>query len=198
MPEKSIKINPGQLKSIIESLLFIAPRPLSAKEISKFLNQEQETITIHLKELFEDYKNRPQGGIKIIQNGADWQMVTNPEYSQFIKSFLKQEVNQELTPASLETLSIIAYRGPIKREELEQIRGVNCSIILRNLLIKGLIIEEDQEKQIYNISLDFIKHLGINDLEDLPGYEQLNKEVLLSDFLKEENKTDSSDLVVTD
>ncbi len=206
MSEKSfdqIKINSEQLKSIIESLLFIAPRPLSAKEISKFLNQEEKTVIFYLKELFEDYKADSQKGIKIIQNGVDWQMVTNPEYSQFIKSFLKQEVNQELTPASLETLSIIAYRGPIKRSELEQIRGVNCSIILRNLLIKGLIIEEssseDKENQIYNVSLDFIKHLGLNDLKDLPRYEQLNQENLWSDLLgKEENQIDFSDSPSTD
>jgi segregation and condensation protein B len=148
--------------------------------------------------LVSDYETK-SGGIRIIQNGTEVQMVTSPENSQIIQEFLKQEVSQELTPASLETLSIIAYRGPIFRRELEQIRGVNCSIILRNLLIRGLIIEltdnkavvstvenEDGEgDKIYQVSLDFIKHLGVNDLKELPDYEKLNKDVPLSSLIEQ-------------
>ena len=86
----------------------------------------------------------------------------------------------------METLSIIAYRGPIKRDELEQIRGVNCSIILRHLLIKGLIVEENKDKEIYNVSLDFIRHLGVKDLNELPDYERLNQGIPLSSLIDEE------------
>lgn len=179
-------------KSIIESLLFIINRPLNKKELAKITEQKPETIEQVLNELIEEY-NSKERGIKIIQNGQDFQMVTNPQNSQVIRDFLKQEINQELTPASLETLAIIAYRGPIKRDELEQIRGVNCNIILRNLLIKGLIIEEsassadkDNEERIYNVSLGFIRHLGINDLKELPDYEKLNRNVSLSSLVEQE------------
>ncbi len=183
------------LKSAIESLFFIANRPLTKKELAKIIGQKVKGIEEVLKELIDEYSGK-NGGVKIIQNGQEFQMVTNPANSSIIQKFLKEEVNRELTPASLETLSIIAYRGPIKRDELEQIRGVNCSIILRHLLIKGLIIEEpssektsagkDSDKQIYNVSLDFIRHLGINDLKELPDYERLNQGVPLSSLIDEE------------
>ena len=178
-----MEIKQEKLKSIIESLLFIAHRPLTKKELAKITEQKVGKVEEALKQLVEESQER---GVKIIQNGQEWQMVTDPTNSSIIQKFLKQEVNQELTPASLETLSIIAYRGPIIRDELEQIRGVNCSIILRHLLIKGLIVEEDKDKQIYNVSLDFIRHLGINDLKELPDYERLNQEVPLSSLIDEE------------
>lgn len=180
-----MEIKSDQLKSIIESILFVASRPLTVNELNRIVNQKKEDVDQCLETLFQEYKEDEKKGLKIIKNNKEWQMVTNPVYSQFVGKFLKQEVNQELTPASLETLSIIAYRGPIERDELEKIRGVNCSIILRNLLIKGLIIEEDKEKQIYNVSLDFIKQLGINDLEELPDYDKLNEKISLSDLLEE-------------
>ena len=176
-----------QLKPVIESLLFIANRPLNKKELSRITGQKADKVQQALEQLSQEYK-QGERGIKIIQNGQEWQMVTDPTNSSIIQKFLKQEINQELTPASLETLSIIAYRGPIKREELEQIRGVNCSIILRNLLIKGLIIEESKDKEIYNVSLDFIRHLGINDLNELPDYEQLNERVPLSSLLEQKEQ----------
>ncbi len=183
-------------KSIIESIIFIANRPLSKKELAKVSGKDLVEVESALNELINDYEIK-NGGIKIIQNETETQMVTSPENSQIIQVFLKQEVSQELTPASLETLSIIAYRSPISRRELEQIRGVNCSIILRNLLIRGLIVEfaddksivsavtateneGEEENKIYQVSLDFIKHLGINDLKELPNYEKLNKDVPLS------------------
>ena len=117
-------------------------------------------------------------------------MVTNPQNSGYVQKFLKTEVCQELTPASLETLSIIAYRGPLTKRDLEKIRGINCSIILRHLLIKGLITEKvvnkkqaddeqiDSDNNIYSVSLEFIKHLGINDVQELPDYERLNNRSL--------------------
>ena len=178
-----MELKQEKLKSLIESLLFIANRPLSKKELARRTEQKINKVEEVLKELVEESKER---GIKILENGQEWQMVTDPANSSVIQKFLKQEVNQELTPASLETLSIIAYRGPIKRDELEQIRGVNCSVILRNLLIKGLILEENKDNETYNVSLDFIRHLGITDLNELPDYQKLNQDVSLSSLIGEE------------
>jgi len=178
-----MELKQEKLKSLIESLLFIANRPLSKKELARRTEQKINKVEKVLKELVEESKER---GIKILENGQEWQMVTDPANSSVIQKFLKQEVNQELTPASLETLSIIAYRGPIKRDELEQIRGVNCSVILRNLLIKGLILEENKDNETYNVSLDFIRHLGITDLNELPDYQKLNQDISLSSLIGEE------------
>lgn len=172
------------MKSIIESLLFIAHRPLTKKELVEFTNGSIDQVENALEILINEYMENDRG-VKIIQSGNEFQMVTDPKNSMVIAKFLKREISSDLTPASLETLSIIAYRGPVKRSELEQIRGVNCSIILRNLLIKGLVITQDKEEQIYNISIDFIKHLGINDLKELPDYDRLNQKIPLSSLMEQ-------------
>jgi len=182
-------MNHEELKSNIESLLFISSRPMDKKEIAKNMGQKIDDLEEIFKELIEEYK-KPDRGINIINNNQSLQMVTNPENSQCVQKFLKTEICQELTPASLETLSIIAYRGPLTKLDLEKIRGVNCSIIIRHLLIKGLITEKvvngarvneeqmDYDNNIYSVSLDFIKHLGINDIQELPDYERLNNKSL--------------------
>jgi segregation and condensation protein B len=162
------------MKSAIESLLYISTRPLSIKEIAKIVDQKIGEVEIALKELIDEY-NLKDGGIKIVQNGNQTQMITNPKHTEMIQKFLGEEVSGELTPASIETLSIVAYRQPITREDLEQIRGVNCAIILRNLLIRGLVEEEKRGNQpFYRLSLDFMKHLGVADVKELPDFEKLN------------------------
>ncbi len=179
------------LKSALEALFFIANRSLNKTELAKFCGRKIEEIEEPLNQLIDDYQNR-ESGIKIIQDNQEYQMVTNSNYGPLIQKFLKQEVNQELTPASLETLSIIAYRGPIRKSELEQVRGVNCTIILRNLIIRGLIkeIAQNESDQIedksYCISLDFLKYLGINEIKELPNYHKLNNENPLSSLGDEE------------
>lgn len=162
------------MKSAIESLLYISTRPLSFKELAKLTNQKVGEVEAMVKELVDEY-NLKDGGIKIIQNGNQVQMTTNPKHTELIQGFLGEEVSGELTPASIETLSIIAYRQPISREDLEQIRGVNCSIILRNLLIRGLAEEEKNGGRVlYRLSVDFMKHLGVTDVKELPDFEKLS------------------------
>ncbi|MBL7053933.1 SMC-Scp complex subunit ScpB [Patescibacteria group bacterium] len=175
-----------ELKSIIECLLFIANRPLDKKDLIKITGKEKKDVSQALKELTQDYQNEEKG-IRIIHSNKQWQMTTDPKHGSIVQRFLKTEVNEELTPASLETLSIIAYRGPIKKQDLEEIRGVNCTIILRNLLIKGLIIEKkpdnyknNDNELSYNVSLEFVKYLGIKDIEDLPNFKELNRGIPLS------------------
>ena len=145
--------------------------------------EEVEAILQSLKEKY----NQPESGIQILQAGNDYQMVTNPDVSELVKKFVKDDMTGELTPASLETLTVIAYRGPIAKIELEEIRGVNCSLILRNLLIRGLISsEEDKIKAqfYYDITPDFLKHLGLNSVEELPEYAKLHKVENLEEYLE--------------
>jgi len=87
----------------------------------------------------------------------------------------------------LETLTIIAYRGPVTRPEMEQIRGVNCSQILRNLLIKGLVeMEEKNKEPYYSISVDFLKYLGVSNIQELPDYDKLHQHESLEEFLEKQ------------
>jgi len=164
------------LKTKLESLLFISSQPLSFKRLSNLLEVEETAIEQLVKDLSEEYKLQNKG-FQVIENGRKVEMVSHPENSDLAQKFLKEELSGELTPAGLETLTIITYRAPITKIELEQIRGVNCSLILRNLLIKGLIEEEKDEKRMaiyYRPSLDFIRYLGINKIEELPNFEALH------------------------
>ncbi|MFA5643908.1 MAG: SMC-Scp complex subunit ScpB [Patescibacteria group bacterium] len=166
-----------ELKNLLESLFFVSYRPLTIKELVDFSKKDLLEVEEAIKELSEEYSNNNRG-LRIIENNKKYQMASSPENAKLIQAFLQSEVSGELTPASLETLTIIAYRGPIKKIELEKIRGINCSLILRNLLIKGLIEEkagrEDDDNE-YVVSLEFVKFLGIDNLKDLPEYEKFNK-----------------------
>ncbi|NCF75326.1 MAG: hypothetical protein GWO87_02470 [Xanthomonadaceae bacterium] len=188
------------LKSKIESILFVANKPLSVGKIAQFVEADKKSVKQALSELVEEYKEKNKG-IIIVKNLISYQMTTNPINANIIKKFLKDEISGELTQPALETLTIIAYRGPISKPELEQIRGVNCGLILRNLRIRGLIQQsqgKDLKKKIgskennflpnflpedlyYNISFDFLKFLGIASVEELPEFEKLSKQEIFQE-----------------
>ncbi|MCK9438800.1 MAG: SMC-Scp complex subunit ScpB [Patescibacteria group bacterium] len=184
------------IKRSIESLLFVSPKPLSLKELADVLDKKTEEVEKDLQELIDDYKNNDRG-ILIIENSKKYQMSSSPESAAVVQKFMQSEVSGELTPASLETLTIIAYRGPIKKKDIEKIRGINCSLILKNLLIRGLVEEksaDEIEDNIYTVSLDFVKFLGISSLNDLPDYEKFNNNEEIDKLLGKINNHDSDDL----
>lgn len=164
-----------ELKYLLESLLFVSGKPLEIKDLSSFLKKDKQEIETALQELMAEYKDR-NCGLRIIESGKKYQMASAPDNAKIVQEFLQTEISGELTPASLETLTIIAYRGPIKKSDLEKIRGINCSLILRNLLIRGLIeeINKDSDDREYNVSLEFIKFLGLDSVKDLPDYDKFH------------------------
>ncbi len=169
-------MNNSKLKSIIESILFISGAPLKIKKIAKATGVKVSEIEKVVEILSNDYKNQERG-LWIFKKDDKIQMATKPENSAYVEKFTKSSLQEDLSPASLETLAVISYRGPITRLGIEEIRGVNCSFILRSLLIRGLIerIENpgDARSYLYRISFDFLKKLGIQKVEDLPNYEEL-------------------------
>ncbi len=188
------------IKSKIESLLFVSINPLSTKKIASLLKSDPDKVKTALYELGDDLKNQEKG-IHLMSVGQSWQLATNPDNSSLIKEYLKDEQKGELSRPSLETLTIIAYRGPIAKSELDIIRGVNCSLILRNLMIKGLIeAREDKAKMqtFYQVTFDFLKFLGLSRVEDLPEFKELNNDENLAKLLhpemnEEEEKNDEKE-----
>jgi segregation and condensation protein B len=165
------------LLSQIESILFVASKSLSVQELAKATSVSVEKIQDAIETLIMKY-NHDDSGIKILVSGDLVQMATNGENGGVVERFVKDEVAGELTKAQLETLTVIAYRGPITRPELEQIRGVNCAIIIRNLLMRGLLEEQDNAEKlmsVYIISTQALSHLGIDSVEQLKDYEVLSK-----------------------
>lgn len=179
-------MNEELLKNQIESLLFISHKPLTVSELAKLTGAEKKQAEEILAGLIEEYRSRA-GGTEILRVEEKYQMATSGGSAGVIAKFIKSELTGELTRPSLEALTIIAYRGPISKAELELIRGVNCSLILRNLLMRGLIeAREDKIKAatLYNITLDFLKYLGLAGVEDLPDYEKLNRNNNLDKLLQ--------------
>lgn len=160
-----------ELKHKIESVFFITGEPVSEKKLVKVLEVLQNEVRAALEELRSDYKDR---GIVVLQKEDEWQFGTAPEHAGLIEHLVKSEFTEELSRAALETLTIVAYRGPLTRHDLDFIRGVNSSFMLRNLLLRGLVerVENpnDARSYLYKISFDFLKHLGISRVEDLPQY----------------------------
>jgi len=179
------------IKSKIESLLFISAKPMTVKQMSDLIGKPAQEIKQAGDELVENYK-KERHGIQIIKNGAKYQMVSSPENAKLVQKFIEDETTGELSRPSLETLTIIAYRGPISKIDLDRIRGVNCALILRNLLIRGLIEAKSDKKKreiYYNVTFDFIRFLGINDVGELPDYERLSKDDTIDRMLEgDDNK----------
>ncbi len=183
------------LKSKIESLLFVAGKPLKVGRIAKLLKKDKKEVAAAIEELMKEF-NEKNSGIKILKSGKEYQMATAPENGKLIKDYVKDETTGELTKPSLETLTIIAYRQPVTKAELEQIRGVNCSLILRNLLIRGLVEAEENKKTkniYYKTTFDFLRFLGINDVSELPDYEKLNSDDNLAKLLQPEASKQEND-----
>ncbi len=170
------------LLSNIESILFVAGKPLTAKKIAKVLNCEENIVQEALEKLILKY-NIPDSGVVIISNNGDYQMVSNAENKEASEKFVKAEIGGELTRPQLETLTVISYRGPITKPEIEQIRGVNCSLIVRNLLMRGLIKEHEDPTGMlskFEVTIEYLRHLGLKDIKELPDYETLhNHEYML-------------------
>ncbi|MFH1890799.1 MAG: SMC-Scp complex subunit ScpB [Candidatus Kuenenbacteria bacterium] len=175
------------LVSQIESILFVLNKPIKLRQIAKLCGRSKDEVEVALESLKERY-NKDESGINILQNNDDIEMTASPKNSDLLADFLKEEITSDLTRPQLETLTVIAYRGPISKLDLERIRGVNCSLILRNLLIKDLIeVKGDKliDNNIYTISIEFMKHLGIRAIEELPRYEELAKREEIEDALSQ-------------
>ncbi len=179
----------SKIKSKIESLLFVSAKPMSVKQLSGLVKAKEAEIKKAGEELVDDYLQNKRG-VQIIKNARKFQMVSSPDNAKLIQSFLQDETSGELSRPSIETLTIIAYRGPISKISLDRIRGVNCSLILRNLLLRGLIeLKEDKQKEesYYSVSFDFIRFLGINKVEELPDFERLHKDDTIDKILEDES-----------
>ncbi len=173
----------------IESILFVASKPLSVKKMAKVLNLDVEKVRRSLLSLMDKY-NTKDSGIIILNNNDDYQMVSNPDNRELTEKFIKAESSGELTRPQLETLTVISYCGPITKPELEQIRGVNCSLIIRNLLLRGLVCETDKNGILptYEITMDYLRHLGIKNVGELPNYDKLSKHAFVEEDIKGEEQ----------
>ncbi|MDP3985222.1 MAG: SMC-Scp complex subunit ScpB [bacterium] len=179
-------------EALLEAILFAAAKPMNLKKLSDLAKEPPEAVEAALGRLAERLVAE-RSGLRLVRSGKEYQIMTAPEQSEAVRAFLTDETTGELTKPQLETLTVIVYRQPITKAELEQIRGVNCSLILRNLLMRGLVEVEESKQSFgpsYRVTHDFLRFLGITDIRELPDYEKLRGDVHIASVLerKEEEK----------
>ncbi len=175
------------LISQLESILFVAGKPLTAKRIAKVLGANESEVVTALEQLVLKYGG-VESGVVLLKTNDEWQLTSSAENKEVAEKFVKAEISGELTRPQLETLTVISYCSPITKPELEQIRGVNCSIIIRNLMMRGLVKENEDVKNLlptYEVTMDYLRYLGIARLEDLPDYTELHKHEYITKILEE-------------
>ena len=165
------------LDSQIEALLFWKGEPQSIKKIAASLGKKEEEIIASLDILKEKIKNR---GVELIYKDNEVTLGTASKLSHIIERLTREELVRDLGKAGLETISIIAYKGPITRAEIDYIRGVQSNFILRNLQIRGLVEkitnEQDHRSFLYRPTFELLAYLGVSKIEDLPEYAKVKAE----------------------
>jgi len=156
------------------ALLFVRDDGMSKKEITKALQIEENDLSDLLLSIEH---NLSQIGLVIVDNGESLMLATTSNLAPFVAEYIKSEDERELSKATLETLAIIAYRGPVSRQELEHIRGVNCRFIIRNLRSRGLVVAHKEHDGLYELSLDALRHLGVTSKTSLPEYEKIVSDI---------------------
>ncbi len=175
----------SELSKKIEALLFVSGEGMTFSRLSALLKANDGEI----KDALENLKTHLESEhfITILRDEERISLVSASSVSKLVEDFAKEEFAGELTRAALETLAVIAYKGPVKRSEVDYIRGVNSSFMVRNLLMRGLIERtrdpKDTRSYFYKISADFLKFLGINSITDLPDFGSFATR--LEEFIKE-------------
>ncbi len=167
-------------KALIESLLFVSGEPVTLATLKSITDLPETELLSLLADMIQEYKQSNRGMlITEIANG--YQMVSNPAHSQWIKKMKSTTTSNKLSIPALETLAIIAYKQPIIKAELEQIRGVNSDGVIKTLLDRRLIKimgrkEMPGKPLLYGTTREFLQYFGLKDLTELPTLKELTRE----------------------
>ena len=179
MSEETIEIRKTteELAATIEALIFVAEEPLPIQPMIKILGETKDNVQTAIDHLKSEYDAR-KSGLQIREIGGGWQLSTRTQFHEEIREFLKTRPSAKLSLASLETLSVIAYKQPVTVPEIMEIRGVQSSSSIKTLLDKRLITPKGRKETVgkpmqYGTSKDFMIQFGLKDLSELPSIEDL-------------------------
>ena len=168
-----------EIKAIIENILLAADQPVSEAQFKNLLGDEVKKISFKsvLEELIDEYNSR---SLQILQVAEGYQLCTRHDYSDWVRKFLKFDKTTKLSQPSLDTLAIIAYKQPLTKAEVEEIRGVDSSGVVRTLLEKKVISPGGRKKVpgrpiMYRTTRKFLEYFGLRDLSDLPTLEDFKE-----------------------
>ena len=171
-----------EIKAVIENILLAADQPVSEAQFKNLLGDEVEKVSFKsvLEELVDEYSSR---NLQILQVAEGYQLCTRHDYSDWVRKFLKFDKTTKLSQPSLDTLAIIAYKQPLTKAEVEEIRGVDSSGVVRTLLEKKVISPGGRKKVpgrpiMYRTTRKFLEYFGLRDLSDLPTLEDFKESEL--------------------
>lgn len=167
-------------KYLLEAILFLSGEPVmlsSLKDVTEIQDTELKRL---MDELMADYRER-NGGILITEIANGYQMITNTAYAPFLKKFRAKSASAKLSASALETLAIIAYRQPIIKAEIEQLRSVNSDGVVKTLLDRKLVKilgrkEAPGRPLLYGTTKEFLQYFGLKDLTELPTLRDIERE----------------------
>ncbi len=160
-----------ELPKAISAILFYQAEPTTVKRLAELLKRTEGEVRDALLTLESTLAST---GLRLVQNDDAVTLGTAPEASALIEAITKEELSKDLSKAALETLAIVLYKGPITRSEIDYIRGVNSTFILRNLLVRGLVEKvenpNDQRSFLYKSTFQLLEYMGIAKIDELPDY----------------------------
>jgi len=171
-----------KIKSALESILFVWGDPIEAKSLADLFDVPSSDIIKYFRELAEEYEERGSG-LAIREMDKSFQLCTNPENDDYIQRMCTPVKNKKLSQSSLEVLAIIAYKQPVTKSQIDNIRGIRCDRVLETLMAKGLVEECGRSSSIgrpylYGTTKEFLKLFGFESLKDLPEIEDADSIVL--------------------
>lgn len=171
----------NRIKSIIESILFVAEKPVTTEKLYEVFDKEfdKELIVATLEEIRTEYSTDDNRGIKLETASNGWQLRTKEDNQTWIKK-LENIKPIRISPAALETLAIIAYKQPINKAEIDKIRGVDSTHLFKTLLERNLIKISGRsdlpgKPLLYSTTPDFLEIFGLNDLNELPSINEIQE-----------------------
>lgn len=165
------------IPAILEAILYVSGDPVSVKDIAHALNLTEGEMEEHIKAL-QDHLDLESHGLRLNRYGGSVQLSIRSEFAPYIENLLQPVQKQSLSQSVLETLSIIAYKQPVTKTEIEQIRGVKCDYSVQLLMKRSLICEAGRKETLgrpvlYATTEEFLRHFGIEDLSELPQIEEI-------------------------
>ena len=189
-----IQIMKNELAQKIEAVLFYRAEPVEEKELAKILGEKIDDVRTVLDHVAESLADR---GIRLVRADDTVLLATAPEFSALIEKIITEERESTLGRASIETLSIVAYKGPVSKKEIEYIRGVNCDYAIRTLLLRGLVEKSqsktDERVSVYTVTPDTVLHLGLSKISDLPEYAEARAQLETHTEAQENTSTEDTE-----
>ena len=175
------------LEAQIEAILFWKAEPVSMKTLAQILGKNEVEIGEALNNLETALVGR---GLRLVRKDDEVMLGTAPEMGELIEKLTREELSRDIGKAGLETLAVIIYQGPVSRAQIDYVRGVNSSFIVRHLLVRGLVEKvpnpEDARSFLYRPTFDLLSHLGISKLEEAPDYAAVKQK--LNEFISHSHK----------